>query len=862
MQRGRTRRIVLIVPIDQISLPLGSPAAELWPAVAAQTQRWLGASGVSARDAVLLLPYAALLPPARAALAAAGGWQPRVETVLTLAASLSPPMPAGPGACTGDTTHDRLTASALLRRQAWGAAWAARDAAGFARITALVVDAAQALRAAALVRCPASRDDFWTHARSQLGAAAGPAATEALLLRLAVEWAAASDSADTDRLFEHRPGAWIVLRIGGPDALAEALLGHADTPSLHLLADPPVDDPYAAVAATAHLTRHICDDFEGEAQATAAEVIAALNAGRTPVALVALDRELVRRVRALLERESVPLLDETGWLLATTRAAANVMALLRAALSGAGPDARLAWLKTWPPAAGPAIDALEAVWRGRRHVADRPAGEALWRAAQSHLQALAAGGVQSIAQWLALLHECLHRDSSHQRWAADPAGAQVLAALGWPAAAPWRDAAAEVRTDLHGFIAWVESSLEHTPFLPPPDFGAQVVITPLARAYGRAVGQVVVPGADHLRLGASGAPPSLISDGLAARLGLPHAQTRRSQQRLAFAQLLRAPRVTLLRRLRDDDEPLAESPETEWLLLARQRAGAPPWPAMGWQPAWALVPLAPLVMPRPSAAAALPEVLSASQLDALRQCPYRFFARAVLRLDEPEELEAALAKRDYGNWLHAVLHRFHSQRSDAVPLPAQLQDAADVVTQEQGVDSGELLPYRASFETFAPRYLAWLALREASGWQWQEGETDHEREPVQLAGLRLRGRIDRLDHGPAGTRQLLDYKTGSAAALAQRVRDPLEDTQLAFYAALLGGDAQLGAAYLALDDARAPREIAHRDVHASAAVLIENLADEWQRLRQGAALPALGEGRVCDTCEARGLCRKDHWTGA
>ena len=24
-----------------------------------------------------------------------------------------------------------------------------------------------------------------------------------------------------------------------------------------------------------------------------------------------------------------------------------------------------------------------------------------------------------------------------------------------------------------------------------------------------------------------------------------------------------------------------------------------------------------------------------------------------------------------------------------------------------------------------------------------------------------------------------------------------------------------------------------------------------------AALPALGEGRVCDYCEARGLCRKD-----
>ena len=30
-------------------------------------------------------------------------------------------------------------------------------------------------------------------------------------------------------------------------------------------------------------------------------------------------------------------------------------------------------------------------------------------------------------------------------------------------------------------------------------------------------------------------------------------------------------------------------------------------------------------------------------------------------------------------------------------------------------------------------------------------------------------------------------------------------------------------------------------------------------MRDGAALPALGEGPVCDFCEARGLCRRDHW---
>jgi ATP-dependent helicase/nuclease subunit B len=56
--------------------------------------------------------------------------------------------------------------------------------------------------------------------------------------------------------------------------------------------------------------------------------------------------------------------------------------------------------------------------------------------------------------------------------------------------------------------------------------------------------------------------------------------------------------------------------------------------------------------------------------------------------------------------------------------------------------------------------------------------------------------------------------------------------------------------------------IEHPAVHESAAALLDGLTGEWQRLQQGAALPALGEGRVCETCEARGLCRRDHWGAA
>jgi ATP-dependent helicase/nuclease subunit B len=859
------------VPIEQISLPSGAPVAGLWRDAALRSQAWLAGQGLSPRDAVMLVPYAALMVPARAAWAALGGWQPRVETPLTLAGTLGPPVAMTPGQCSGDGTLDALSAGLLLRGLPWGADWAARDPAGFAHIVGSVVDAAQALRAAALQRAPSGRDDFWAAVRETLPAAAGPAATEALLLRVAVEWAAAAcatGAAASDRLFDHRPSAWLVLRLGGPEPMAEALLGHAQTPSLLLLADPPDDDPYSEVAARAQVERLLCDDFETEAQATAATVIEALNAGRTPVALVALDRESVRRVRALLARAAVPLIDETGWLLATTRAAAAVVAVLRAALPSAGPDDHLDWLKTWPLAPPAALNALEAMWRDRPGVQGRDAAERLWSAAQAHLQPLQAERQRTLADWLGVLRTQLEACGSYERWLEDDAGAQVLAALGWTAGAAWLPAAQQLRLDLPGFIAWVQSTLEQQPFLPLPDPGAQVVLTPLARAFGRPFEQVVIPGADHVHLGSSEPQPTLISDALAQTLGLDHGASRRAQRRLALAQVLRAPRVTLLRRRRDGDEPLADSPDVEWLLLARGRVAppdAPAWSASDWQAALREVPRLAVARPLPTAASALPSTLSASRLEALRDCPYCFYSRAVLRLDEAEEIEAGLAKRDYGTWLHAVLHHFHSQRLSDAHDPddlQQLQQAADAVTLSLGLSPSELLPFRASFETFAPAYVTWLAGREAQGWLWHSGETDHVLDLPGLPTLQLKGRIDRIDLGPAQASQVLDYKTSSSAMLKERVRDPLEDTQLAFYAALLGAPDSLEAAYLALDDAQAPLLIEHPAVHESAVALLDGLSGEWQRLQQGAALPAMGEGRVCETCEARGLCRRDHWGAA
>jgi len=282
-----------------------------------------------------------------------------------------------------------------------------------------------------------------------------------------------------------------------------------------------------------------------------------------------------------------------------------------------------------------------------------------------------------------------------------------------------------------------------------------------------------------------------------------------------------------------------------------------------------VLPARPVARPLPSAPALLPERLSASACEALRTCPYRFFALRLLKLSDAEELDDDVEKRDYGIWLHAVLQRFHVTRtepSDAPSEVARLHALAQQVQHESHLDPAAFLPYAATFARFAPRYVEWLHQRDRAGAQWLDSERELTAHPVDWGGVEMYGRIDRVDSVPrdAGpVTELIDYKTGSAQQLRSRVSRPQEDTQLAFYAALMaqqsGAAGPLAAVYLPLDEADAIRPIEHRNVEATARQLVDGIAHDLARLRDGAVMPALGEGRSCDFCEARGLCRRDHW---
>jgi len=197
--------------------------------------------------------------------------------------------------------------------------------------------------------------------------------------------------------------------------------------------------------------------------------------------------------------------------------------------------------------------------------------------------------------------------------------------------------------------------------------------------------------------------------------------------------------------------------------------------------------------------------------------------------------------------------------------------AAAMGLQGDATEAG-FLPYQAVWPALREGYLDWLAGHEA-----QPGRPGpvFERAEAELAAelppWRLWGKLDRIDRqdSPEGRLPLvIDYKTESRQKTEDRVRHPFEDTQLAFYAALLP-DENLRAAYLSITDGRsasgkkgATHLIEQPLVLQARERLREGLVADLSRVAAGHPMPALGEGRVCEHCDARGLCRKDFWSGA
>jgi len=863
----------MMTPTATINPTSASPsAAARWADLLRRIDALRSGQGVPPDRVVVLLPYAQLMEPARRAWSQAwpNGFAPRFETTRNWAGRLAPFQP-GPTDLSGDMARDSLVAGQLLERVAGGRL----DRSLRSTLVGRLVEAARQLAPVAAAQQPDARA-AWAEALRPAVAPPGQVLQwEGLVASLALTWAGVSAFA-TDVLWSDlaRPGAVADLLVWVPgfqeDPLAQALLVRWGP----LAARTPWAADAQAVARET-LALHACDDAEDEAQRACACVIGQVQAGLLPVALVAQDRVLTRRIGAQLHGAGLTVRDETGWKLSTTHAAARLMSLLRAADHRARSDDVLDWLKQGRDARR--ADGLERLIRAH--------SLALWSSVLTHPLTSAqvpdgVGGLlgrlqapRSLPQWLADLGSALREDGWWSACSTDAAGQRVIEVLRLQEGAADElvplcgEGPVGRRWSLSTFVAWVRDALEGASFQPGHAGEPDVVVLPMPQLLGREFAAIVAPGCDEISLPPSPEPPGQWSPAQRTLLGLPDRAALAQSAQAAWVHLLGQRRVHLLWRSRQQGDAVAASP---WVQALQGHAmGSPGVDPRVPRRLSVCLPAEPM----PSAADLLPPALSASAYQDLRDCPYRFFALRQLRLQTADEIEAEPDKRDLGNWLHAVLKAFHEGRAagleEGLDDRTRLDALARAEARQRGLasDAGDagagFLPFMAAWPALREGYLAWLADFEGGGPRFERAELSLTR---SLGPWRLVGQLDRVDRqdSPEGPIPLvIDYKTEPRQTTLERVKQPLEDTQIAFYAALLGEDTVRGA-YLSITDSRettgkdaATRWVEQVDLLAAREHLLQGIAHDLERIAGGAALPALGEGRVCDFCTARGLCRKD-----
>ena len=236
-------------------------------------------------------------------------------------------------------------------------------------------------------------------------------------------------------------------------------------------------------------------------------------------------------------------------------------------------------------------------------------------------------------------------------------------------------------------------------------------------------------------------------------LGVPGADFRIGLAAHDLAGALGAPEVVLSRARRDAAGPAIASRfwlrveallgedlvkahrETAAVELARAMNEPPPAAAH------------PRPKPRPSAEQRKVRI-SVTALDRLRSDPYQFYASSILRLSQLDMLDAEPSPAWRGEVAHKILERWHDGEGSL----------ADIAAEElRKMNAHPLM--RALWRPRLMKALEWVESRLAE---------QPERVPtvvedwgrMDVRGVEIFGKADRIDRLPDGTLAIVDYKTG------------------------------------------------------------------------------------------------------
>jgi ATP-dependent helicase/nuclease subunit B len=516
-----------------------------------------------------------------------------------------------------------------------------------------------------------------------------------------------------------------------------------------------------------------------EAQTIAVALREALETPGRTAALVTPDRNLARRVSAHLRRWGVEADDSAGrplsqlapgtLLLALATASAEqfapvpLLALLKHPLVMKG-EGRLEWLDgardldlalrgPRPPAGLDGISEYLSE-RSGRDSARRERASRWWSGVAPRLRALERGFAAERAELpplIGLLRESASDLSGDQAWAgpAGRAAAQLLESAE-PASADGPS-----RLSPASLPALLEQLLAAVAVRPPFGQHPRIFIWGLIEARLQSADLVILGGLNEGVWPQLPTPDPWLAPRVRRELGLPSLERRIGLAAHDFASALGGREVLVTRARRDARSPAIAS--RFWLRLEAMTGGLTRWPELRkWaqaidRPAEHRPARRPAPSPDP---AERPRTISVTVVDRLKADPYAFYARKMLDLMALDPVDAEPTAAWRGSAVHAVLEAW--MKEDACD-PARLRARADALLEAQ--EAHPLM--RALWQPLLSEAIDFIADQvEANA---QEGRRPLAAEldgGIDVAGVRLNGKFDRIDRMADGGLAIVDYKTG------------------------------------------------------------------------------------------------------
>lgn len=222
--------------------------------------------------------------------------------------------------------------------------------------------------------------------------------------------------------------------------------------------------------------------------------------------------------------------------------------------------------------------------------------------------------------------------------------------------------------------------------------------------------------------------------------------------------------------------------------------------------------------------------LSFSRLDSFLACKRQYFYKYIAALAEGLSFGEDGALR--GTILHSSFERFYCTAGIKFNF-----DKFSKIYSAIAADAG-LGRFDAELELQKIKKIAPLLQQHEQTWSFACGEQRCEGE---FEGVRLSGRIDRIDEDGRGGKFIIDYKSGSGKP---------QSFQLSFYQALLGHECE--SAYLALGDEGFVRPGAKTP---TLQALREKLGELKEEFAHEVVFTRTNEPKTCEYCAYKIICK-------